>query len=174
MTTVCLLLLAQTATVPVGWAGPWKLNVQKSTFGAILFPGAPAGFKIVTQTLTIEQTGSDIRLSGETVFSDNGGSHTSHDDIRLKLDGTSTNVGPGSLSFRRIGASTFDLISSLSTPNQSVGEVSRYAFSSDGTRLIETKTQTEREAGPEGMDKSAGRVIRTSKFVLVFSKSSER
>lgn len=41
------------AAVPTAWTGTWVLNVPKSTFGPILLPGAPEGFKVVSQTLKI-------------------------------------------------------------------------------------------------------------------------
>jgi hypothetical protein len=56
------------ATVPAEWTRTWKLNVKKSIFAAILFPGAPADLKIVSQTLKIQHADSDLRRSGETVF----------------------------------------------------------------------------------------------------------
>jgi hypothetical protein len=58
----------------------------------------------------------------------------------------------------------------VNIPNTNVGEVSRFSFSSDDRTLTEAKTQTQREVVPEGADKTTGAVIKTSKFVLVFSK----
>ena len=79
--------------------GTWSLNVPKSTFGTILLPGF-VGVKVGSQTLSIKRTAREIRISGETVFSDGNGSHSSHEDNSLSLDGRETVVGPISLSFR--------------------------------------------------------------------------
>jgi hypothetical protein len=141
--------------VPDKWAGIWVLNVEKSTFGEILFPGAPDGFKVVSQTVRISGTAREIKLSGDTVFSDRDGSHTGHDDGVLRLDGTETTLGPGSLSFRRIDDSKFEILSKMGA----IREVSEFNFSSDGKTLTETKTQT-------ATDK------KTSTSVLLFSKSA--
>jgi hypothetical protein len=166
-------VLGQTAGVPTKWVGIWALNVQKSTLGTILMPGAPVGFKVGGQVLRIKQTTRGIRLTGETVFSDSNGSHSSHDDNSLSLDGRET-VGPGSLSFRRIDDSTFDIVSKVNISGRNLGEVSRFSFSFDGRTLTETKTQTVREVVPEGVDKSTGAVIRTSTSVLVFNRIPEK
>ncbi len=123
--------------------------------------------------MSIKQTAQEIRLSGETVFSDSNGSHSAHDDNSLSLDGRETVVGPISLSFRRIDDSTFVIVSKARINNRNFGEVSHFSFSSDGRTLTETKTQTEREVVPEGVDKTTGAVIRTSTSVLVFSKIPE-
>jgi hypothetical protein len=167
-------LLGQTVSVPAKWIGTWELNVSKSTFGKILVPGAPPDLAIVSQRLRIEQSDQAIRLSGDTVMSDSGGPHSGHDDTALSLDGRETVLGPFSLSFRPIDGSTFEVTSKVNIPGSNVGEVSRFSFSPDGRTLTETKTQTEREAVPEGADKTAGAVIKTSKFVLVFSKVPEQ
>jgi hypothetical protein len=118
----------------------WKLNVEKSTFGTILFPGPPPDFRVLAQTLRIEQVAKGITISGDTTFSAGGGSDTSHDGSTLSLDGMPTNVGDGyaSLSFRRIYNSAFEIITALTVPNTNVGEVGRYVFSSDGSELTAT------------------------------------
>lgn len=121
-------MLDPTAAVPIKWVGRWALNVQNSTFGTILIPGAPVGVA-VGQTLSIKPTAREIRLSAETVFSDNNGSHSSHDDTSLSLDGRENLVGPVSPSFRRIDDSTFDIVSKINISNRNVGEVSRFSFS---------------------------------------------
>ncbi len=136
--SVCFAALGQTGSVPTKWSGAWELNVQKSTFGEILIPGAPVDLKIIRQTIRIEQTAMDIRLSGDTVLSDGNGSRSAHDDNRLKLDGTATVIGPVSLSFRRIDDFAFDIISALDIPDHNLGEVSRFVFSPDGRSLTET------------------------------------
>lgn len=180
VTGICLFTIAisfaalgQLGSVPTKWIGTWKLNVRQSTFGAMLVPGAPATLKIVGQTLRIQHAGNEIRLSGDTDLSDGGGSRTSHDDTRLSLDGTPTNFGPVSLSFRRIDNSAFEIISTINVANANVSEVSRYVFSSDGSKLTATKIQTERAPVPIGTDKSKGAVIRTSKFILVYDRLPE-
>ena len=55
----------QLGTIPAKWIGSWKLNVEKSTFGVILVPSPPADFKILSQTLRIEQAGTEIGISAE-------------------------------------------------------------------------------------------------------------
>lgn len=179
-TVICLFTIAisftalgQVSTGSTKWTGTWKLNVRESTFGAILVPGTPADFRILSQTLRIEQAANEIRLSGDTTFSSGGGSDTRHEDIPLRLDGSSTDVGPVSLFFRRIDNSAFEIISTLNVPNTNVGEVSRYVFSSDGSKLTATKIQTERAPVPVGTDQSKGAVIRTSKSILVYDKLPE-
>ena len=120
---ICVVAVAvwgQTAPMPAKWIGTWKLNVPKSTFETPLLPGLPADFKIVSQTVRIERTAREIRLSGDTVVSDSSGSHSGRDDHSLSLDG------------------------------QATGEVSHFAISADGRTLTETKTQTERAGVPEG------------------------
>jgi hypothetical protein len=175
LTVVCSsAMLGQTVAVPAKWIGTWALNVSKSTFGAILVPGVPANLAIVRQSLRLEKTAGAIRLSGDTVVSDNTGTHSGHDDNRLSLDGKETVVGPVSLSFRPIDDSTFEVISKLNIGNRDLGEVSRFSFSPDGSTLTETKTQTERELVSEGADKTTGAVIKTSTFVLVFGRVREQ
>jgi hypothetical protein len=154
------------------WVGNWILNTHKSTFGTILFPGAPVGLKIVSQTTSIEQSGGEMKFSADIVLSYSGRSHPVHEENSLSLDGRETVIGPVSFSFKRIDDSTFDIISKLNSKNNNIGEVSHFAVSSDGRTLTETKTQTEREVMPEGADQTMGAVIRTSRSVLVFNKAS--
>jgi hypothetical protein len=151
------------------WVGKWALVPQKSTFGAMLLRPDEPGLTIVSQTMRIEQTAREIRLSGDSVLSDSGKSY--HDDTSLSLDGRETVMGPGSLSFRRNDDSAFDIASKLNTGNINFSEVSHFAFSPDGRTLTETKTQTLQEVVPEGAEKSTGAVIKTSTFVPVFSKA---
>ena len=136
-------------------------------------PGLPAEFAILSQKLRIEKSARTIRLSGDTVFRDSSGSHSTHDDTNLTLDGMETVIGPVSLFFRPIDDSTFEVISQLRN-NRNLGQVSRFSFSPNGTILTETKTQTEREIVPEGADKIPGAPARTSISALVFSKQLER
>lgn len=174
LTVICSsAVLGQTAALEK-WVGTWALNILKSTFVTALLPGAPVGFKFGSQTISIRQSAVEIRLSAETVFSDTNGSHSNHDDNSLSLDGRETVVGPISLSFKRIDDSAFEIVSKATISGRNFGEVSRFSFSSDGKTLTETKTQTEREAVPEGVDKTAGAVIRTSTSVLVFNRISEK
>lgn len=173
MIAISFTTLGQVGTVPTKWTGAWELNVKESTFATILVPGVPADFRILSQTLGIEQAANEIKLSGDTTFSAAGGSHTGHDDIPLRLDGTPTNLANASLSFRQLDNSAFEIISTLNVPNTNVGEVSRYVFSSDGSKLTATKIQTERAPVPAGTDKTKGAVVRTSKFILVYDKLPE-
>jgi hypothetical protein len=87
-------LLGQTIAVPAKWVGTWTLNVSKSKFGTVLVPGVPADLAIVSQRLRLDKAAQAIRLSGDTVVSDSTGSHSSHDDTSLPLDGMETFFGP--------------------------------------------------------------------------------
>jgi hypothetical protein len=165
LTAICA--LSQSAAVPARWIGTWTLDVSRSTF-------ASTGLTLVSQTLKIEQSGSEIRISGETVMADGRGTHTSRDDNKLSLDGKPTVVGPVSLSFRRIDDYTFEIVSQLDAKDRNVGEVSRFSFTVDGKTLTETKTQTERQVAPKGADKNSGAVLRASQFVLVFDRNPRR
>src|SRR5262249_27246733 len=118
----------------------------------------------------IEQNSTEIRLSGDTVWSD-GKSY--HDDENLSLDGKEKPAGAASFSFRRIDGTTFDIIVKSKIPNRNLGEVSRFVFWSDGKTMTETKTQAEREAVPEGADPNEGRLIRASTTVLVFTRAPQ-
>jgi hypothetical protein len=156
-------LLSQVAP-PAKLSGQWKLNVEKSTFGAPLLPGTPAGLKITSQTVKIEQNPREVRLSGDTLYSDNRGDHSTHDDTTLSLDGKPTVLGPISLLFRGIDDSAFEIVSQLTVPGHNVEEVSHFSVSEDGRTLTETKTQTEKSLpGNNSANK-------TSTFVLVFSR----
>jgi hypothetical protein len=161
-------LLGQAAAAPAKMLGLWALNLEKSTFGAPLVPGTLARLKITGQTLKIEQTAREIRLSGDTVYYDNRGSHSTHDNTTLSLDGKPTVRGPISLSFRGIDDFTFEIASQLTVPGRNIEEVSRFSISSDGRTLTETKTQTEKGA-PDNNP-----AINTSTSVLVFSKIPEQ
>jgi hypothetical protein len=167
-------LPGQTAGVPAEWTGTWVLDVQRSAFGRLLTPGAPANWNIVSQTLKIKQAARKINLSGDTVVSDSGGPRSGHEDNSLSLDGRDTVIGIVSLSFRRIDDSTFEIVTKLNIPDRNIGELSRFSFSTDGRMLTETKTQTEREVVPSGSDTSTGAVMKTSTFILVFDKIAER
>jgi hypothetical protein len=162
-------MLGQKADIPK-WAGTWELDVQESSFERILFPGAPVDFTLLSQRTELEQATDKLKMSADIVYSDASGPHKVHEESSLSLDGQETVIGPGSLSFRRMDDSSFDIISRLNTKNTNVGEVSHFAVSSDGQTLTETKTQTKREAVPDDADKNSGAVIRTSISVLVFRK----
>jgi hypothetical protein len=154
MKLLILPLACALAAVPTNWTGTWELNVQKSTFGPILIPGAPEGFKVVSQKMTISESATSLKVVGETVFTDHAGSHSGHDEVGLPLDGTDTKLGPVTLSFKQIDESTFQILTRL----EGFNEVSTFKFSADGKTLTETKTQT-------APDK------KTSTTVLRFSKS---
>lgn len=78
-----------------------------------------------------------------------------------------------SLFFRRIDNSAFEIISTFNVPNTNLGEVSRYVFSSDGSKLTATKIQAGKAPVPTGTDQRKGAVIRQSKFILVYDKLPE-
>jgi hypothetical protein len=166
---ISVAVLGQKADI-AKWVGTWELDVQKSSFGKILVPGAPVDFTLLSQRTRLEQATDRLKISADIVYSDTNGSHKVHEENSLSLDGQETVIGPASLSFRRIDDSTFDIISRLNTKNTNIGEVSQFAVSSDGQTLTETKTQTEREGVPEDAEKNSGAVIRTSISVLVFHK----
>jgi hypothetical protein len=120
------------------WTGTWRLNVTRSTIGAPL--AGPSGFIVVSQTVTIEETARELRLTGETVYSDDQGQHTARDDNQLSLDGTPTHVGPVSLRLRRLdGTRSFEIISEVTLSGGHLDEVSQFAVSRDGQTLTETK-----------------------------------
>jgi hypothetical protein len=150
------------------WIGAWTLNVPQSTFGVPLAPRIPPGFMVVSQTLTIEQTAQQLRLFGETVYSDAAGSHTAMDDSQLSLDGTPTRRGPISLTFRLMDNSTFDIVSEATLGARTLSEVSHFSVSADGQTLTETKTQTERSPG--AATDTPGGTGRRSTSVLIFGR----
>jgi hypothetical protein len=159
-------LFSQTAP-PAKISGQWKLNVEKSTFGAPLL-ATQAGLKITGQTVKIEQNPREVRLSGDTLYSDNRGDHSAHDNTTLSLDGKPTVLGPISLFFRGIDDSAFEIVSQLTVPGRNVEEVSHFSVSGDGKTLTETKTQTEKSLpGNNSANK-------TSTSVLVFTRLPEQ
>jgi hypothetical protein len=167
-------VVGQTGAESAKWPGTWVLNVSESKFGPFLMPGAPSDLAILSQTLKLEKTSKTIGLAGETTYSDSGGTHSSHDDTSLSLNGEETVIGPVSLSFKPVNESTFEIISKLKNSNPNLGEVSHFSVSPDGTKLIETKTQTEREVVTEGASKTTGAAIRVATSVLVFFKQPQK
>jgi hypothetical protein len=89
--------------------------------------------------------------------------------VVLEICGAETVIGPVSFSVKPVYDSTFEIISKLKHSDPILEEVSHFSVSSDGMKLTETKTQTEREVVPEGADKP-GAVIRSVTSVLVFGK----
>jgi len=165
-----LAAFSQAATVPSKWIGTWTLDLKKSTIGAIWGPGLPEGVSPVSQTLKIEKTSAQMKLSGETVLT---GFQPVHDETSLNLDGKEIALGNGaSVSSRKIDDSTFDVVVRVSGKDRGnhVGE-NRFVFSPDGKTLIETKTHTEREVVPDVADQTKGPLIKTSTSVLVFNKA---
>jgi hypothetical protein len=159
-------LRAQDA-VPSSWLGTWMLDVPRSTIGRPLMPGTPSGLTIIGQTLALDQTAQQLRLSGETNYSDARGTHSARETTRLNLDGTPTFVGPISLVFKRIDGSTFEINSELMLVNRRLSETSHFVIAADGQTLTETKTQIERSADSNGETEAT---TRTSTSVLVFHK----
>jgi hypothetical protein len=162
---VCTLLILEAAALSSQgadspWVGTWNLDVRRSTVGAPL--AGPPGFIIVSQTLTIQETPRDVRLSGETVDSDAQGRHTASDDNRINLDGAPTLVGPVSLRFKRLdGATGFEILSDVNSSDGRLEEVSEFVVSRDRQTLTETKTQSFRVGSP---------AARTSRSVLFFTR----
>jgi len=145
----------QTSGDSAKWNGNWTLDVQKSKFGTVLKPDTPLDLSIVSQTLEIEQSAREIKLSGDTVMGYNfeysprirdvpgRKSYSTHDDYRLSLDGRETTDDVGSFSFRQAGADAFEIVSRLNIRGRNFGEMSHLALSADGRTLTETKLQTE-------------------------------
>ena len=157
-------LRAQDA-VPSSWLGTWTLDVPRSTIGRPL--GTPSGLTIIGQTLSLDQTAQQLRLCGETNYSDASGTHSARETNSLNLDGTPTAVGPISLAFKRIDGSTFEINSELMVANRRLSETSQFVIAADGQTLTETKTQTARSADSSS---DAEATTRTSTSVLVFHK----
>jgi len=157
-------LRAQDA-VPSSWLGTWILDVPRSTIGRPL--AAPSGLTIIGQTLSLDQTAQQLRLSGETNYSDASGTHSARETNALNLDGTPSVVGPISFVFKRIDGSTFEINSELLVANRRLSETSHFVIAADGQTLTETKTQIERSADSNS---NADATTRTSTSVLVFHK----
>jgi hypothetical protein len=162
----------QAGSYSQSWNGTWNLDMVKSTFGPILFPGAPPNMTIVAQRVKIERSDGNIRFSGETTVSLSGKTVSSKDDTSLSLDGIATAVGPAKLAFRPIDATAFEIISSGILQDKEYQEVSRFVFSKDGSSLTETKTQTERAISPTGGDKGKAEPTKSSISILIFRRAS--
>src|SRR5262245_26749731 len=93
--------------------GVWVLDVGRSTFGAIFFPGAPPDLKITGQELRIEVGAGTIRLSGKTAIQTGGSTIPQEEDTTLRLDGTEYKVGTAVLFLRPIDDLTFEIVSSV-------------------------------------------------------------
>jgi len=143
--TLATVLLGQPAPLSEKWAGSWALDTEKSNLRAMLPPGAT----VLSQTLKIELTASQIHLSGDTVLAP--GALNAHDDNTLALDGKETRVGPISLSFRRIDGATFEIVSKGEIGGRAMVEVSRYVLSPDEQTISATKTRT---AGEQEISKT--------------------
>jgi hypothetical protein len=127
------------------------LDASQSTSGQLL----PPGVALTSQTLALEQTATEIRITGTSVLSNDP--TPVPNESSLSLDGKPTVVGPISLSFKRINDRTFEIFSESSN----TVEASLFVVSPDGQALTETKTRIEREAGV---------VKNTSTAVLLFAR----
>jgi len=154
------------------WTGTWKLDIDKSTFGLILFPGVPPGMTIVGQTLKIERADQNIRLSGESAVKLSKNVISNPEDTSLRLNGDETNLGPAVLAFRPVNPFEFEILSRLQVKDTKYQEVSRFVFSTDGKTLTETKTQTQRAVAPDGGGKAKVASIRSSTTVLIFVRAN--
>jgi hypothetical protein len=83
---ISVTVLGQRADIP-NWAGTWELGVQESSFGKILFPGAPVDFALLTQRTKLEQATDKLKMSADIVYSDANGPHKVHEESSLSLDG---------------------------------------------------------------------------------------
>jgi hypothetical protein len=164
LSLMCGRTLQAQEPVPSSWLGTWILDVAQSTIGRPLMPGTPLGLTIIGQTLALDQTGQQLRMSGETDYSDASGTHSARETNRLNLDGTPTAVGPISFVFKRIDETTFDILSELTLGDRRLSETSHFVLAADGYTLTATKTQTERAS------LLADAPARTSTSVLVFHK----
>src|SRR5262245_50418605 len=79
---------------PDKWPGTWILDIAKSTFGPILFPGVPPDLRITSQQLRIEIVDSKLRLSGDTGVNLAGKPVRQKNETTLSLDGTPSQIGP--------------------------------------------------------------------------------
>src|SRR5262245_30237529 len=102
---LAIALLADAA--PEKWEGIWILDIGRSTFGTILFPGVPRNLKVISQELRIETADSEVRLSGETGVEVDGKTLRQKDTTRLSLDGAESRIGPAVFTLRTIDAYTF-------------------------------------------------------------------
>jgi hypothetical protein len=158
-----VLLWPQAADVPQAWLGVWKLNPQQSTFDE------RAPVVVQGQTLTIEATGETLTITGNTTLRDG---RRVPEAAKVNLNGEPS-IGPGGVVtvFKAIDRSTFDIIVTLTSP--AIGEVTgmnRFVFSPDGRSLVETKTQTRREAVPAGQAVPKGADAGPVTSVLVFER----
>jgi hypothetical protein len=168
------LALGQSSAVPANWIGTWILNLQESKIGPIVGSGVPAGGVTVTsQTLQIAATAGHLKVTGDTVTTELG---TTHEEFDVDLEHPDSTLPEGpKISFTRSGDTAFAIV--LTVNNKTLGNqvgVNRFLFSGDGRKLIETKTHTEREPTPEGMDPAESRVIRTSTSILMFDRDTKQ
>jgi len=155
--------IGQVVDVPRAWLGVWKLNSEQSTFDA------RASVVVQGQTLTIEAIGDALTLTGDTTLRDG---RRVPEVARINLNGEPT-IGPGGAVtvFKAIDRSTFDIIVTLTSP--AIGEatgVNHFVFSPDGRSLVETKTQTLREAVPAGQGGPKGAEAAPVTSVFVFER----
>jgi hypothetical protein len=150
---------SQTAAVPSQWSGTWTLSLQESRM--------PAG--VLGETMVITSTAGHLKIGSDVVTSVRG---SSREELNLDIDGKETVFPEGPrLSLKRSDDTTFDII--ISVNNKKFGnhiEEVHFVFSADGNKLTETRTHTEREVVPEGVDQAQGKVLRTSTSDLVFYK----
>jgi len=164
-------VLGQAGAVPAEWIGTWTLSLPESKTGPIWGPGAPeSSLTVISQTLKIAAAAGHMKITDDTVIAGRGPSHGESDlDISRK---ETVIPGGATVSFKRFDDTAFDVI--LSVNNKQLGNhvgENHFVFSGDGNTLTETKTHTEREVVPEGIDQTKGAVIRTSTSVLVFHKN---
>src|SRR5262249_21151347 len=142
-----------------------------SKIGLFLGPLIPEGLTIVEQSFRIEAMARELKLIGTTRFSDG----TSRDDppLTLSLDGKETLLMPGaSISCKIIDKRSIDVIGKVNTRMLNYLSVGHVVISAEGKTLTETKTLTQREVVPEGVDPTSGAVIKTGAHVFVFKKMS--
>ena len=90
-------LPGQKADIPK-WVGTWELDVHESSFGKILFPGAPVDFMLLSQRAKLEQATDKLKMSADIVYPDANGPHKVHEGSSLSVDGKETVIVPGPLS----------------------------------------------------------------------------
>ena len=140
-----------------GQRGTWVLDLEQSD--------VPKGVR--SGTLEIRATPGLIKVIIDTVTSQR---EPSQEEFDPTLNGKDTVYPDGhKVSFKRVDNRSFDIIASVN--NKQSGnhvEENHFVFSPEGNRLTDTRTDTERETVPDGVDPTKGAVLRESTSVLVF------
>ena len=161
-------LFGQTTSAKHKWIGTWTLNKHKTTFDS-QFQRPGIDLNAFNQTLKLDETGGKIKVIAETTYSADTPPRV--EEQSLSLDGAETSIGGLNFSFRRIDDTSFDIVGKINTKDANGISVNHFVVSRDGKTLTETKTQTAREAVPQGTDQTKGAIVRSSTSVFVFDKA---